>query len=462
MPSQRNVILVLSSAGMMLSVSYGCAAFIFACFNLQPVALSLMAIVLAIAVLTTLSTPRERRRFIAIGFQLLAFWLAFLYQCHDYYRIETPCWNMRWVPEFLFHKRIAADWALLFLTSLCTCILWLCGRRLITQPPDQITVSNRFDAGLGFFLFLLLIKLAMASKGVALSETPSVTRFIIAFFILGLFSMGMARSKDAYQEDDFRHLKGAGIALTFALTLLFLGGGFLLLFLPEFKTFAETGAGLIKGIARPLQPFIIAALRLLFGRASWDQAPQGSGAADAPTIPQANAGDGAFAFLTPFLAIGLMLAILLLCGIVLYRIFNWLWSKPSNGKKQKRWRLLLLSFITAVRKLLLYLRQIMPGKKYGPYQAENYYHSLIAWGRYSGLGQSISETPQEYAARLGRHFPQVDNEIRVIVQLHDEAIYGCKPTDRNQTARAKTALKRLRTPLLWLTRLKTLCFHHHP
>jgi hypothetical protein len=76
------------------------------------------------------------------------------------------------------------------------------------------------------------------------------------------------------------------------------------------------------------------------------------------------------------------------------------------------------------------------------------------------LSHAVFETPKEYAIRLGHRFPQIEKEIRLIVHLHDEAIYGCISHDSHQISRARLALRRIRNPLLWFARIKSLCFHN--
>ena len=91
---------------------------------------------------------------------------------------------------------------------------------------------------------------------------------------------------------------------------------------------------------------------------------------------------------------------------------------------------------------------------------EKFYKLLLRWGRRSGLRHAVFETPKEYAVRLGHRFPQIEMEIRLIVYLHDDTIYGCITPDIQQISRAKLALRRIRNPLLWFARIKSLCFQN--
>lgn len=61
---------------------------------------------------------------------------------------------------------------------------------------------------------------------------------------------------------------------------------------------------------------------------------------------------------------------------------------------------------------------------------------------------------------LGHLFPQIEKEIRLIVNLHDEAVYGGIPPDKHHLSRARLAFRRIRNPLLWIARIKSLCFQN--
>jgi hypothetical protein len=159
------------------------------------------------------------------------------------------------------------------------------------------------------------------------------------------------------------------------------------------------------------------------------------------------------------LFVGLLITMLLGFGFILYYLFNWLRSKTAEEKEGVGVWKLLVSFIHAVKQLFSSLRDRIGGDRDGSYLAEKFYQNLLRWGRFSGLSHAVFETPKEYAIRLGHRFPQIEKEIRLIVHLHDEAIYGCISPDSHQISRARLALRRIRNPLLWFARIKSLCFH---
>jgi hypothetical protein len=131
----------------------------------------------------------------------------------------------------------------------------------------------------------------------------------------------------------------------------------------------------------------------------------------------------------------------------------------EEGDKRSFWELLLSCILAAKRILsILWIKIFYPSDT--SFAAEKYYRRLLRWGRISGLRHAVFETPREYGIRLGHLFPQIEKEIRLIVDLHDEAVYGGIPPDKHQLSRARLAFRRIRNPLLWFARVKSLCFQN--
>jgi hypothetical protein len=446
---------------MMLSSFYACTSFILACISQKPIPLSEAGMILFMATLiTAIHSRRGWRRIYVIGLHLLGLLFAFSRLCHNYYGLESPFWSFRWVQEFFMLERPAASGFVLVLILLCIWILWFCGIRLFTRPTDQTTISDRFDFGLGYLVLLLLIKLVIAVKGVSIPVEHSATRPIISFMILGLFSMGIVRNSSPSQIGGITYFKGAGIAMTFTFTILMLGGGLFILFLPEFQNLAETSADLLKTMTKPLGPIVVALIRFTLGKGWWGQSWEDAISDGPSATPQTSGGAGVFEFMAACLFVGLIITILLGFGFIFYHLLNWLRSKTAAEKERVGIWKLLLSFIHAAKQLFSSLRGRILSDRDGSYTAEKFYQNLLRWGRFSGLSHAVFETPKEYANRLGHCFPQIEKEIRLIVHLHDEAIYGCVSPHSHQISRARLALRRIRNPLLWLARINSLCFHN--
>jgi len=461
MRPQKSVLLTLSSGGMMLSSFYACTSFMFACISQKPISLSEAGMILFMAALiSAIHSRRGWRRIYVIGLHILGWLFAFLRLCYNHYQLESPFWNLGWVPEFFMLERSAASWFVLILILLCSWILWFCGIRLFTRPTDQTTISDRFDSGLGFIVLLLLIKLVIAVKGISIPVDHSATRSIISFMILGLFSMGIVRNISSSQIGGITYIKGAGIAMTFTFIILMLGSGLFILFLPEFQNLAETSADLLEKMTKPLGPIVVALIRFTLGKGWWGQSWEDAISDGPSATPQTSGGAGVFEFMAACLFVGLIIIFLLGFGLILYHLLIWLSSKTAAEKERVGIWKLLLAFIHAARRLLSCLRDRILSDRDGSCAAEKFYQNLLRWGRFSGLSHAVFETPKEYANRLGHCFPQIEKEIRLIVHLHDEAIYGCVSPHSHQISRARLALRRIRNPLLWFARINSLCFHN--
>ena len=324
MKTQKNV-LILSSGGMILSAFYACTSFIFASISQKPISLSDAGVILFMATLiTSIHSQRGWRRIYVIGLHTWGLLFAFLRLCHNYYRLESPFWLFEWVQEFLMLERPAAGWFVLILILFCISILWFCGIRLITRPTDQTTISHRFDSGLGFLLLLLVIKLVIATKGVSIPVEHSATRPIISFIILGLFSLGIVRNSSPSQVGGIAYFKGVGIAMSFTFIILMLGGGLIILFLPECQNLAETSADLLKNLKKPMEQFVIFMASVYLGSGFRRKSePQLTG----DYLPTINKSGGELGILH-YLSIGITMVILLIvAGFIFYRLIKWLLSK---------------------------------------------------------------------------------------------------------------------------------------
>jgi hypothetical protein len=446
---------------MMLSCFYACASFIFASISQKPFPLPEAAAILFWATLITCILNQQGwRRVYVIVLHLLGLLGSSLWLCHRYYKLELPFWRLSWVPEFFLFERAVTGWFALILILLCVWILWFCGMRLWTKPTEQTIISHRFDLGLAFLLLLLLIKLVIVVKGGSIPMEPSSTESLISFIILGLFSMGLVRTNTASQEGTVIYIKGAGIVLSFMFITSMLGGGLFILFLPKLQTFAEAGSDLLGTMSESIS-------QILNAWPIFSPKTDIFGGKEPINIPLINRSGGDLGIIH-FLFIGLGIAILLFMVVVILALLikwffsklKWFFSKTEEGNdKLGIWRLFLL-VIYSVKNLFSTLWIKILSNIDTSRTAEYVFKLLLRWGRYSGLKHIVSETPKEYGIRLGNRFPQIEKEIGLIIHMHDEAIYGITSPDSHQICRVRLALRRIRSPLLWFTRIKSLCFQN--
>lgn len=461
MKHDKNIFLVLASVGMALCCFYAWTSFIFGCLSRKPISLSEGAVIFLLAMLITfLHHQRGWRRIQFIGLHLSGFLFASLWLIHRYYEMTLPFWRIGWIQEFQLLEQGVAKWPFLALILVCVWLLWFMGIRMVTKPTNKAVMSYRFDAGLGFILLLLFIKLLVVVKGASIPVEYSYVKLIIAYIILGLFSMGFVHFSSPPRSGGISYVKGGGVILSFVLSTLMLGGGLFILFLPELEMFAETSAGLIKTATAPLGPIIVAILRFVLvsgcrGHFREETMPEG-----APSIPEPGEGGWFFGIIVAYFMAGLMVVFCLsVIGLALLYLFKWLRTRTVGKETQGGiWWALVVMGIRAVRRFFTILRTKMYTHTDSFFVAEAIYRRLLRWGTLSGLHFAPSETPQEYGVRLGKRFPRIEEEIRTIIRIHDAVVYGDVNPESPQISHAKRALRRIRHPFLWFARFKSLCF----
>lgn len=453
-----------ASGLMMISCFYACTGFILAGISQKPIHGPQAAIILFFAAILT-GTHRQRGWppiYIA-GLHLSGWVFASFWLCHRYYNLQSNFRHPGWVLDFFMLDRAVTGWLLLILLLFCVCFLWFCGIRLWLRPTDQETISHRFDIGLACFLALGLIKLLINVKGGTLPLAHSSMMPFFVFMIAGLFSMGFVRTRRAFQTGDATGFRGAGVVLGFTFMILLTGGGLFLFTSPKLQTVAETGGGLLGTLAGPIEQMVLilarffleSGYRLKLGADSSTGSPPALPAMEGPAVPT----------IIVHLVTGLTIAILLATlGWLLYVLLKWLSERlfaktMKAGDRPGIWVLLTL-YADAVKRLFIFILSRMHLIADTSCAADKFYRRLLGWGRLSGLNHDAAETPREYALRLGHRFPQLKKEIRLIICFHDEAVYGDIAPDSHQISTAKLALKRLRNPLLWFSRIKSFCFQN--
>ncbi|MBW2591948.1 MAG: DUF4129 domain-containing protein [Deltaproteobacteria bacterium] len=465
MKSRAHILLMTASGTMMVSCYYACTAFILAGISKKPLPAAEAAAILFLAtVITGIHSHRGWRGVHVAGLHMSGLLFSSLLLFHSYYRLESPFRHSGWVLDFFLLDRTITGWLFLVLLFFCVCFLWFCGIRLWIRPTDRTTLSHRFDLGLACLLVLLLVKLLIAVKGGTLPMAHSSTIPLLAFFIPGLFSMGLVRTQNTSRTGEITCFRGAGVVLGFPLIILLLGGGLFILFSPELQTFAEAGGGLFGTLARPIERMVLAMARF-FLESGYRLKLGADSSTDSPPALPAMEGT-AVSEIVVHLVTGLTIAILLATiGLLLYFLLKWLYkrlvSKTIKGDDRPSLWALTGLFVAAVKYFFASLLRRMHLIPDTSCIADKFYQRLLRWGRLSGLDHDVAETPKEYGIRLERRFPQLKKEIRLIILVHDEAIYGGITPDGHQVSAAKFALRRIRNPLLWFSRIKSFYFQNH-
>jgi hypothetical protein len=464
MKPQKGSLLFLASGGMELTWLYAWATFIMASILHRPFPLpeAIGTFVLA-ALLTVVIWGRGLRVILILGLQMFGCLLATSRIVHVFFYESHPFFDQWWLLTCFRQPKEPLEWFILGIILFVALLFWVGGVTLARRSAAYLTVCTRFDLGVAAFFCLLLTKFLLLVKGGIDIQDSTPELLLFPFFVFSLLSIGMARNQSSVQRDFLSGYQGIGVIVTFAVVVLAFGAGLMLLFLPYLRVAAEMGYGVLKSAAAPLSPILVTILRFLF----MHNRSRPETASSSPGSDQTGFGSSTESswwtelfekmFGWGFLGLGVLIA-LIVCGLGLWYLFRWLFSRTAmREKKQIQWSLIFVWAAQQCKALLLCWGTIVHWAK-GYKSATQLYSALLNWGRHSGLPHFFSETPTEYGVRLGHQFPTVSREIGLIAETFNKEVYGEIVTEEKQFSMAKLAWQRLRSPIHWPSRFKSWFF----
>lgn len=224
---------------------------------------------------------------------------------------------------------------------------------------------------------------------------------------------------------------------------------------------ADSAQSVLKETAEPMGPVLVNFIRFLFsiGRYRRDRGVQiTSGSNGNQLYPDSEIGGTQVLGWILFVGIGLIA--LGLCGYLIHLLMRWLLKRNTMNKSKHQSMVLiseLLSMIGAMcvgvwNGLLFLFRRID--------SAAAVYAGMLRWGRRSGVSVVLSETPIEYGSRLSHHFPELKEEIEMIIETFNMEVYGNIVIDERLFSRILSAQHKMRSPRHWLLRLRGWLVQH--
>jgi len=461
MKSRKGSLLFLAVAGMELSWLYAWATFIIASILHRPFPLPEAIGTFALAALLTLVVRGSGWRVILIlGLQVFGLLLATSRIVHVLFYGSHPFFDQWWLLACFRQPKDPLQWFILVIILFFALLFWVGGVTLARRSAAYLTVCTRFDLGVTAFFCLLLAKFLLLVKGGIDIQDSTPELLLFPFFIFSLLAIGMARNQSSAQRDFLSGYQGIGVIVTFTVVVLAFSGGLVVLFLPYLSTAAEMGYGVLRSAAAPLSPILVAILRFLFmhSRSRPETASPLSGSDEAEFVSSTESSwwtelfEKIFSW--GFLGLGVLIA-LILCGLGMWYLFKWLFSRTTKSeKRQIQWSLISLWASQLWSGLIHCWNKIVRRVK-GYRSAVQLYNALLNWGRHSGLPHLLSETPTEYGVRLRHQFPTLKREIGLIVEALNKEVYGEIVLDEQQFTMAKLAWRRLRSPIHWPSRFKS-------
>ncbi len=460
MTTGKGFLLFLVRAGMELSWLYAWAMFLMMSILHRPFPFpeALGTFGLA-AVLTFLSEGKGWRIIEVLLIQVFGFAVAALRTLYVAYSSPYSFFSPNWIEAFFTMPRTPLDWIILVLIFILAFLFWISGVSLASRPASYSTLCSRFDLGLAAFFVLFLAKFLILEKAQGAVDTSSSSFFLFPFFLFSLLGIGLVRNWSAASKDFLPGYRGIGVISSFTLVVLLFGAGLVLLFLPYLTWSAEVGYSILKTVAKPLGPILVSVLRFLFMGGKIRQEASSSRGETSPAPSSSPAETSWWSdFLEKILGWGLMgiLALLLLvvCGIALFYLLRWLFSRTSARARSRAPRRLFPLSVERLWTFLLSCWQALGRQVKGYQRAFELYGALLTWGRHSGLPHFLSETPREYGIRLKGRFPALKREIDLIVEAFNLEVYGEIILNEERSAAVRLAFRRLRSPVHWPSRLK--------
>ncbi|MGQ9645769.1 MAG: DUF4129 domain-containing protein [Thermodesulfobacteriota bacterium] len=468
MKRERRALRFLTMMGMELSWRYAWANFLTTSIlhRFFPFPEAIVTFALA-AVVTLLSRGRGWRIITILMTQVFGFILASLRMVYLFNSWYHPMLSEASFTEFFKTPTGSLEWFHLILLLFLVLIFWVGGVTFVKRPKVYAAFCSRFDLGIAAFALLFLTKFIALYKGGVRIDDPLSQLFFFPFFIFSLLGIGSARGGATSPKNFLPGYQGIGVILSFTGVVLLFGVSLVLFFLPYLTLAAETGYGVMKTAAKPFGPVLVSILRFIFMGRSVRPEPS-SGAAEEGIGELITPGESSWwmellekTFTWVF---GGLLGFTVLVGscIALFFLFRWLLSKtPSSRGGQTPWSLISL-WLERVRIFLVSLRTWIIRRRKGYRAAIQLFKALRIWGRRSGLPHILSETPTEYGLRLKHRFPSLGREIELIIEAFNQEVYAETTLSETQLSQVRFALRRMRSPIHWPSRLRSWFLRPQP
>lgn len=467
MKEENRVLLFSLSAGMELCYLYAGATFVTTAIFHQPFPFpEAVGSFLAAALLTLLAEGRGWRVVYVLGLQSLGFIPALLTMVGIFDSWSNSFSSQTWFTGYFSNSTDAIEYFVFVLVIAWALVFWAGGVGLARRQKDYFTLCSRFDRGLIVFFILFLTKFYFeAVQGIRVDESMSGF-FIFPFLIFSLLAIGLVRTRSAGHRDFIPGYQTIGVLLGFIVVVLLTGTGLAFFFLPYLTLAAQRGSDILNIVSGPLVSTMFAILAWLFGT---DFAIKNLPAEPTP-LPQSSTQlsfPGWLEFFGRILAwgVGILVALVFLAilGGLLYGISQWLFSRTSVNQKRESPRDLFSALTAPLYAMLLFFWRGLIRSFKGYNGAIQLYTALRDWGSHSGLPHFPSETPSEYGRRLSRQFSVFEREIESIIESFNREVYGETVLNRQQLLVARSAWRRLASPLHYPMRLKAwfLRFSHH-
>jgi len=377
----------------------------------------------------------------------------FLYRSHPFFQLQ-------WFKDLFHSNPDFIGWLSILFILFCSFFMYVKGARLAAKPTDHQTVCTRFDVGIAAFFVLFFVQFMIEAKGGVLMGGPVVQRMVVPFFLFSLLGIGLARNNGGGERAFVSGYHAVGTILGFSLVVLAFGTGLVLLFLPYLTRAAEIGYVGLKAVSAPLGPVLMGILRFLFRPKNFRSGNMG--VPPQTRTPDAPVGEDGWVVKTAAWGLGILLAIVALSILILFLWYLWRWlmSRTSTGRKVEWNSDPLLAWLRRKWDFFVSMVKATARAFRSHKSAGEIYADFQRWGRRSGLTRLPHETPKEYGNRTKGALPRLEPEFAVIIDAFNEEVYGENRLDGIRLDNARMAMRRLKYPSLWFSRMRLLFVFH--
>jgi hypothetical protein len=458
----KQILVVLSCGGMEITWRYAWALFLTLGILNRPFPLSESLAVFAMASLVTiLSGYKNWRLYQSLLLHIAGFTVAWLMITYRFFYRHVSLLNISWIEECFKQLHEPQRLLIQLLVFACLLLFWLGARAMVKGQQNYYPVCLQFDKGLGAFFLLLLIKFVVQEKG-GIRLEDAVTRYLLfAFFAFSLIAISLSRNQSDVQKTFRPGYHSIGILLGFVSFVLIGSAVLILLSLPYLTLMADSTQSVLKETTEPMGPVLVSFIRFLlsiggYGRDSGIQITSSSNGNQ--LYPDAEI--GGTQVIGWILLGGIGLIALGLCGYLIYLLMRWLLKRNTMNKSKHQPMDLISELLSMIGVICLCVWNglLFLFKKID--SAAAVYAGMLRWGRRSGVSAVLGETPIEFGSRLSHHFPELKEEIEMIIDTFNLEVYGNVVIDERLLSRILSAHHKMRSPRHWLLRLRVWFFQH--
>ena len=464
---RKNRILLIITSGMMeLTWLYALACLLFLLLNssLFPIWSATLAFFVPIIITSTLK-GRGKRLFEHFIIHSLSYISLLLLTIYNYGYRDGSFLSLRWLEMFFQKQYGPVDGFAYILLIFWFSYFWYSGYKLIERPNEYLTITSRFDLGIAMLALTFII------TGVTNTIFPYSSVLISYYFLFSILAIIISQNLKSLSFKNMQQLNNGRsdrMAFSFVPVLLLLASWIILFFIPQMTSAAQVGYHVLKIVSKPIGYLLLKILCWMFG---FQPRPAIIDSTDSVGMPMPSPESGELSwfgnilewiFIWGGILLFSLLAILAI-GSLLYSLWKWfslrtdldlekrglleelgLWLKHILGEISK--------FITKVLATLI----IFQNKSTN---ITTLFTKLCRWGRNSGIPKQKFQTPLEYGHQLTFFFSNNAGDISLIIDNFNRERYGQKPTEPQELAETKQAMKRLTSPLKWPSRLLVRLFY---